>query len=309
MKSRLLRTFGLVLITMSFLASGLKANNPVFLGYGSDPQWSPSGKLIGAWRGDTLIVFDVQTCKELKSIPVHRPKFCYWISEDTLALSYQGRTEAERPRDRWPTVTRSIVTLDGNYTEILSDTIVDSRNSLSHWRQLPNGKVGVFRLTNDTRTAFLVQRNGRFVEDDPDTIAQLHCWEQTPQSVFAVYPSPSCSLALVFTNDDEALLLSVSGKHSRKIRDRSSKIEGGRYSVLDRAHWSSDGRFLSMTNFIEDGHYLYACGILVLNIQTLELQKVSELPRDGNLEAAWSPVESVLAIEREGSLVLWKAGN
>lgn len=212
-----------------------------------------------------------------------------------------------RPRDRTPIVTRSIVTIDGSYTEILRDTIVDSRNSLSHWRQLSNGKVGVFRLTNDTRTAFFVQRNGQFVEDDPDTVAQLQCWDQVPQSVFAVYPSPSCSLALVFTNDDEATLSSVSGKNSRKIRNRSSKIEGGRFSILDRVHWSPDGQFLSMTNFIEDGHYLYSTEILILSIQTLELRKVSELLRTGNLEAAWSPNESVLVIEKEESLVLWQA--
>ncbi len=307
MYSRLLRTFGVALVAMLVFASRLEAVEPVFLGYGSDPQWSPSGKLIGAWRGDTLVVFDVQARKELKSIPVRRPKFCYWISEDTLALSYQGSTDAATPSDRWPIVIRSIVTLDGHYTEILRDTIVDSRNSLSHWRQLPNGKVGVYRLTNDARTAFYVLRGAQLVQEEPDTIAQLRCWEQTPQSVFAIYPSPSCSLALVFTNDDEALLLDVSSKNTRKIGNRSEKLEGGRFGVLDRARWSQTEQFVSMTNFIEDGHYLYSSEIVVLDINTLRSHKVSELVGDGTIGAEWSPLGNVLVIEKEGSLSLWKA--
>lgn len=309
MKSRLLRTFGLVLITMSFLASGLKANNPVFLGYGSDPQWSPSGKLIGAWRGDTLIVFDVQTCKELKSIPVHRPKFCYWISEDTLALSYQSRTEAERPRDRWPIVTRSIVTLDGNYTEILSDTIVDSRNSLSHWRQLPNGKVGLFRIVNDVRTAFLQLVGGKLQAVSADTVSREQCWQKSPSLVEAWFPSANCSLSLAYSNEKRLVVLANDGSVLKDIGPRSELRDGGKFMIADRPFWSYDSRFLSFTEFVEDERMVLSTSIVVVSLSDFNRTVVQTSYVNQILTASWSPSNTVLLLMAEGRLQTWQPGQ
>lgn len=311
MNSRLLRTFWLVFVTMSFLASGLKASNPVFLGYGSDPQWSPSGKLICAWRGDTLVVFDVSAKKETKTIPVLRPKFLYWLTDDTLALSYQGETAATRPIDRWPILTRSIITVDGVYTVIRCDTVYDYRNCTTHWMQVPDGKVGIFRVESGLRTKFFSFESNSLRESPPDTARRAECWAKAPIDVTQFFPSHSCSMAVVYTADEFVDIVQTNGSQMIRVAPRGVRLPDGKTSITGKPKWSYDDRFVCFRRVVEDGHNQFGSEVILLDLHTRDQVSLSSTNSSLPLTFQWSSAGSdlIMSIPEEERLMLWQFGR
>lgn len=308
MHSRLLCTFGLAIIAMSVFASRLEAVEPVFLGYGSDPQWSPSGKLIGAWRGDTLVVFDADVRKELKCIPVRRPKFYYWISEDSLALSYQDETVASRTTDRWPIITRSIVTSQGGIYTVLCDTVYDSRNCLTHWRRLPSGKVGVFKNENGNRTKFYSLQQETLVETLVDTLNMTNCWESAPPGATQYFPSPSCSLAVSYSEDDSVEILRRDGSFLRLVAARGTSLPEGRIAITGRPRWSYDEKYVCFRRVIEDEHSQEASELFILEVESGNKILLAAFHGPFVPDYEWSLDENLLIVSDplEGRLLLWQ---
>jgi len=309
MNSHWFRPFGSIAAIVAGLAVTAQAADPVFLGYGSAPQWSPSGGLIGAWRGDTLVVFDVAAGKEVKTIPVQRPKFFYWFSEDSIALSYQGRTEAAIPRYRETIVTHAVLDLNGHFKRFDCDTLEDERNYITHWRKLPNGKVGAFELRDGVPTKFLVPGGDGFVEADPDTSARSSCWHYTPKWARESYPSPDCSRAFVISRNSEMKLTDSSGLVLRDFGKRLVQIGGGKYTIMDRPAWASDGTHLSFTKYTEDGHFLYATEIIVIDPTSNKEQVVAQVTGQDLLSCNWAPADARLAITEKGRISVWQPGH
>ncbi len=300
------RTFLAIVASLTLLTNSAVSAEPTFLGYGTDPQWSPSGRLIGAWRHDTLAIFDVAAMKEIKTLAVPQPKFFYWISEDTIALSYQGQTVGVKPTDRYATITRAILTLRGQYQQVLGDTILDSRNCLTHWRKLPNGQVGVFRVENGTRTKFYTLLAGSLTEHAPDTTEQAKCWAKAPFGVTAYYPAHNCALAVVFTSDEFVDVLNADGARTFRVAPRAQVLPDGKYLVTGKPAWSQSGRYVSFRQVIEDGHYQYKFTLLVFDVATGDIEELAEVDGNETIESEWSPTADRLihSNRSDGRLVL-----
>ncbi|MGB5108099.1 MAG: hypothetical protein WBP29_10815, partial [Candidatus Zixiibacteriota bacterium] len=271
-------------------------------------QWSPSGKLIGAWRGDTLVVFDVQARKELKSIPVRRPKFCYWISEDSLALSYQDETAASKAIDRWPIITRSIITAQGGVDTILCDTVYDSRNSLTHWRQLPTNKVGVFRNENGRRTKFYSLQQGTLAETLVDTLDMTNCWESAPAGATQYFPSPSCSLAVSYSEEDNVEVLGRDGSLIRLVVARGTPLPEGKIAITGRPRWSYDEKYICFRTVIEDEHSQEASELFIFEIESGNKIPLVSFKGPFVPDYEWSFDRNWLIVSDplEGRLLLWQ---
>ena len=94
---RLLFVWVLCLCLGSGIASAEEWRLTVVGASGGDPRWSPSGKMLSVWRGDTVDVYNMDSLKLVKSVVANRPWSYYWFGEDCLAVFYKTYTEARRP--------------------------------------------------------------------------------------------------------------------------------------------------------------------------------------------------------------------
>ena len=86
-------------------------------------------------------------------------------------------------------------------------------------------------------------------------------------------------------------------------------VAGGKFTGISRPSWSADGSDLSYVKYTEDGHYLYATEIAIVNMTDFETTIIASVSGNSWLSCAWAPIGNTLAIVEDGRLLLWEPGQ
>ncbi len=146
MKLRWLRTFWIVVGFVACATGIASAAEPVFLGYGTNPKWSPSGNQISIVTEGGFDIYRVDPPSKICSVRSPAPWHYYWYNEDTLAVYFKEYTKSNKPKNQFPIGINSILSLSGELTEISRDTAFMPRTYITPWKKLPSGDIGFFRV-------------------------------------------------------------------------------------------------------------------------------------------------------------------
>jgi hypothetical protein len=307
-----------LLLVAGILASIACAENwslTVIGASGGDPRWSPSGKMLSVWRGDTVDVYNMDSLKLVKNVVANRPWSYCWYGEDCLAVFYKKYTEASRPCDRNLIATNATLRLDdGSIKVITYDTVISRANCTTPWEKLPDGTIGVYRLRDGARNQFLKLTDNRLVETPADTSRIIACESrfQSLRSKYEYHASPNCAWAFAYRAPDEmTVLLDSAGQEILTIGPRVVRNQRQHFDNIGDPQWSACGRYVTYEYTEDDGHYLYNSSIYIVDTEARSIQVVTNLMEGEVGEVYWSPVapQFVVITEKLGGVALWHRGS
>jgi dipeptidyl aminopeptidase/acylaminoacyl peptidase len=89
MYSRVFRTIGLIVSIVACVASAVVAGDPMLVGKGSMPQWSPDNQYISFIRNDSLLVTDTSAVDKTKLLCTGSIKRYYWTEPGRAVAEIQ----------------------------------------------------------------------------------------------------------------------------------------------------------------------------------------------------------------------------
>ena len=268
------------------------AQEPVFLGYGSDPQWSPSGKYVAIKTDSGFDVVVTDSVRLRSHLDVQPPWLYHWVNDDTLALYFKEYTKAAKPIESVRVGINALLSFDGRLVEVSRDTAFSPRDYLSPWQRLPSGEVGVFKIENGIRVAYFKMLGTNLVPAIADTAGALSCRDSLGRlfSGFEITPSPQCSRAFgQRASDRSTLILDSNGKMLVDLGISPSRLAQNRMRYLVFPKWSYSGTFLTLQEEIEDGHTTFTNDILLVNVSNGNVIRVTNLADCGATDVDWSP--------------------
>jgi dipeptidyl aminopeptidase/acylaminoacyl peptidase len=283
---------------------------------GGDPRWSPSGKMLSVWRGDTVDVYNMDSLKLVKSAVANRPWSYYWFGEDRLAVFYKTYTEARRPLDKNLIATNALLRLDdGSVKVITCDTVMSRANCTTPWEKLSDGTIGVYHIREGVRNQFLKLADNRLVVALADTSKIIACESrfQPLRSKYEYNASPNCAWALAYRAADEvAVILDSVGRESFVVGHKVVTTSDHLFKCMALPTWSSNGEFVAFLETIEDGQRIYSANAVLVDVRNSAVHRVTELTTGMVESIEWSPTASefvIIAPDLGGTLLCRRVGQ
>ncbi len=298
--------FGL-LFTVLYLgtASGLSVDS-VEVGLGYEFKWSPSGRQISAWRGDSLLLIDAATGIRRAVKSAGQPDLCFWRNEEQFLVAYSSHTEASRPCDQMRISRRGVMDLTGEYTELFCDTLWDAHNYVSPWQEFPDGRIGCLRVAEGRPSEYLVLAGSELVRVIPDWPAAAECSQAISDSNATCQPSPDSTHFVVYRGERMISIQDSSGQTVFELGPRVREKSQGRYEYTDKIAWSPDGMFLSITKETEDGHYSYGSELQIFDLKSRTLKSLQVTTNELTITCAWSPARNDLLVGCGGKMSIMR---
>ena len=278
-----------------------QVSEPILVGYGRDPKWSPGETSISLIRNDSLFVTRLDSAIETKFIHFG-PIFKYeWLDDSTLATQERYDIPVKDGRIFVDKIVR--VSIAGQASEVAKDSFHTSsgesrRLNLS---KLPDGTVSYFdNAVSPTEPVSLTAKQV------PETKLQ------SPQSHLLVGIEPALSSSgpvwLFYGSRDKGRRVTLSENHYNLPRLAPSQdrlfcwAERGDLVVfdttgkelcnlgrVDMASWDSRGQYITFCNTEYSEYDLKSGDVFVVKYDGTERRQITSTPDVIEYEPAFSP--------------------
>ncbi len=267
------------------------------VGSGVQPKWSPSGDLLAARDGDSLVIYDANTLEWIRSVSVPLRGRCDWLSETEFGITFWGNVKGTFGKPNIWTVGK--LDLSGNYVQILCDTLVESAmRTYSVWCRLANGSTGFWVLDDGRRVEFWNYENGQIVRPAVDTSDFHACddfWRGLESQHVDVLSTRDCGRAFAIRPDDRMMVvIDTAGKIICELGERVRIVDQNNMRTISgeftNPTWSSSGRFLGINDTWDEGHVELRENIWVIDVEENRFQMVTGFDTTSYLGTVqWSP--------------------
>jgi len=287
-----------------FLGDGMataQKSEPILVGYGRDPKWSPGETSISLIRNDSLFVTRLDSTKETKFVHFG-PIFKYeWVDDSTLATQERHDIPVKNGRILVEKIMK--VSLAGQVVEMVKDSFSTAagQSRRLNLAKFSDGAVGYF--DNNVSATKSVTLSPRRIADTTQQSPPAHLFVDIEPAL-----SSSGPVWLFYGGRDEGRRVTLSENHYilPRLAPSQDKLfcwaergdlvvfdtSGNELSNLgrvDMASWDSRGQYITFCNTKYSEFDLKSGDIFVVRYDGTERRQLTATPDIIEYEPSFSP--------------------
>jgi len=298
---------------------------PILIGTGGAPHWSPDGTKLAFMSGGWLCVRSADGKGEIKKVAEIRPDFFEWMSDSEFVVFEKEYSKVETLATR-PSLRIRKITLDGRATTVVEDTTFSKTSppKITQPKVLPDGTIGYYECKGGYQDweckDFKIIKQGKLKPDSAlkqmiATTEGFPAWGEiwlesvdravkkkiTPGREY-LFPKLSPDDNKILTSYGPAeFVLDLKGNVILDLGKERPQAPTGYSAYIGGASWSPDSRRIIYYVTIEDGHFLYDKDIYIINADGTGKIQLAVTPDEKEGGASWSPDGTKIAYRSETS--------
>lgn len=318
MISRLLRTFGLMVLIIYLVTASLSASEPILIGKGVDAKWSPVKEFLSFIRSDSLFVMTGEPASGTICVDVGPILRYEWLSDSCLLIQQRHERREHGGTRLTDRITKTC--LDGNQSEVVADSGIVGRDN---WRRLSvtklaNGDVGYFDDASGQETfrreGGLSRRQGKqgstgywvAPEPAPDGKIWLHYGVDNNKRQVTLSENHYALPQLSPTNDK---FFCKSARGDLVVFDTLGNVLSN-LGRVDFPSWSPDGKWIAFCEGTYTEFDIVGSDICIARYDGSQRSRLTNTPNAIEVEPVFSPGGMKLIYREYGSgrIVLVETG-
>ena len=299
---------------------------PIVIGTGGEPKWSPDGTRLAFISGGWLCVADADGRGEIQKIVKLKPWTFDWMS-DSAFVGSEKRSWSGKGGDRGHNLIIKTVDMRGQVQIIREDsvTIIPKSRELSYISTpviLKDGTVGYYEVhekPGGDSKVFKIMKEGNL---KPETaMKQTHLTGRGLETINGIVkkripidkkygflklsPDETKILAFLGSYTSDLVILDTNGVELAKLGVGAIEIAPGVFAsgASSRAQWSPDSKKIVYTWFVESERHPEAetSDLYIINADGTGKIQITDTPDEAEHYPVWSPGGTKIAYHSENT--------
>jgi hypothetical protein len=290
---------------------------PILIGTGGDPHWSPDGTKLAFISGGWLCVKSADGKGEIKKVAEVRPDFLEWMS-DTEFVVYEREFPKTESIAVMPRLSIKRITIDGQVIPVVRDTTFSKTTppKITPPKVLPDGTIGYYECKGGYQDweckDFKIIKQGKLKPDSAlkQMVAIIVSTEISSAWGEIWLESVDRTVKKKITPGKEYIFAELSPDGSKILADYGPAefvfdlkgnvmLDLGKYrpqttlpnclAGIVGAEWSPDAQKILYYVEVEDGHEVYDMDIYIINVDGTGKTPIAVTLEQIEAGASWSP--------------------